>query len=380
MNLELLRSKKKALITLFIALLQGTSVSPCRADVDSAGYIDKVGHIIVKVPLANGRHEFSDQLALEEGKAFVYFDLDGRKILNLKGSVAGPFSEGLACFGKYRFKTGFVGKDGKLKIAPDFEAASDFSGSRACVRRNGKCGFIDTTGRPSVPAKFDNLAQYSEGLAAAEENGKIGFIDQSGEWKIRPQYDLVSGFSEGFSYVSNFKSGLSGYIGYDGKIAIELPSAQNDKAKSMVYFDYGQKVGRGVNLIVGLHKLAIWVPLYPSPKIFHEDLAVSSNEGLLGYIDKSGIFQIKPQFNLALPFSDGRALVAIGDKFGFIDNAGKAVIPLQYRKCYSFADGLAAVQTADGHWGFIDKHGAFVIQAKYKDARPFSEGRAWVHF
>jgi hypothetical protein len=296
----------------------------------------------------------------------------------LKGALAGPFAEGLASFGKYKFKTGFIGKDGNFKIAPEFEAASDFNDSKACIRKNGKCGFIDTTGKPAVPTKFDSLAQYSEGLAAAEENGKIGFIDQSGEWRIPPQYDLVSGFSEGLSYVANFKSGLSGYIGNDGNIAFKLPVTHNEKAKAIAFFDYGQKIGRGINLMSGLHKLAIWVPLYPSPKIFHEGLAVSGQQGRFGYIDKSGEFKIKPQFDLALPFSNGRALVAVGDKFGFIDEAGSPVIPLQYRKCYSFTEELAAVQKADGYWGFVDKQGKFVIPAKFRDARPFAEGRAWV--
>ena len=45
-----------------------------------------------------------------------------------------------------------------------------------------------------------------------------------------------------------------------------------------------------------------------------------------GYIDKTGKIVINPQFDEAGTFSDGLAVVRLGDKFGYIDTSGKIAV------------------------------------------------------
>ena len=42
-----------------------------------------------------------------------------------------------------------------------------------------------------------------------------------------------------------------------------------------------------------------------------------------GFIDKNGKWTINPQFDEAMPFSDGLAQVKIGRKIGYVDTDGK---------------------------------------------------------
>ena len=54
---------------------------------------------------------------------------------------------------------------------------------------------------------------------------------------------------------------------------------------------------------------------------------VWDERGKYGFIDGSGRVRIGPQFDGALPFTEGLAAVRLGDKWGFIDPSGKVVVP-----------------------------------------------------
>jgi hypothetical protein len=73
---------------------------------------------------------------------------------------------------------------------------------------------------------------------------------------------------------------------------------------------------------------------------------------------KTGTFVINPQFDDALPFSEGLAAVRIGDfetgKWGFIDKTGSFVINPQFDTVRSFTEGLALVEDGTTRkFGFI---------------------------
>jgi hypothetical protein len=106
-----------------------------------------------------------------------------------------------------------------------------------------------------------------------------------------------------------------------------------------------------------------------------------SVEGKWGYIDNTGTIKIQPQFELALPFFEGLAVVGLNGKMGYIDTSGTLVIPMQYAMHSDFSDGLCLVMVQEGGnqtWGYIDKTGATVIQPTFDTANDFSEGLAGV--
>ncbi len=79
-----------------------------------------------------------------------------------------------------------------------------------------------------------------------------------------------------------------------------------------------------------------------------------------GYKNKKGEVVISPQFDGALMFSEGRALVKVGGKWGYIDREGRIVISPQFDDAGSFSEGRAPVEVG-GKWGYIDRSGNLIL-------------------
>jgi hypothetical protein len=116
---------------------------------------------------------------------------------------------------------------------------------------------------------------------------------------------------------------------------------------------------------------------------FSDGLAAVAPRGAyrFGIIDENGMMVVRPQFRRLGSFSEDLAPAAIHPgRFGFIDRAGEFVIPPQFATADTFRDGMAQVTIADGPrvYGFIDTSGRQVIPCRYESVRDFSEGFAAV--
>ncbi|HXG83757.1 MAG TPA: WG repeat-containing protein [Pyrinomonadaceae bacterium] len=131
-------------------------------------------------------------------------------------------------------------------------------------------------------------------------------------------------------------------------------------------------------------------PQFESATDFVEGRAIvgiRNDEFKLSYIDEAGRLIAFPQFDNVQNFSEGLAAVGVGEftmhgggnhKWGFVDKTGKLVIELNFREIRDFSEGLAAVMNEDGKWGYIDKTGKVVIPFQFEDAFSFSEDLACV--
>jgi len=99
--------------------------------------------------------------------------------------------------------------------------------------------------------------------------------------------------------------------------------------------------------------------------------------GKHGYIDKTGAFVVTPKFEEAFDFTEQVALVKSGGKYGYIDHSGGYAITPQFDDAYHFSDGLAAVKVGD-RWGYINKSGATVIAPQFVQVASFFDGLAQV--
>ena len=83
-----------------------------------------------------------------------------------------------------------------------------------------------------------------------------------------------------------------------------------------------------------------------------------ADTGLFGYIDKTGVWRIEPQFKSAYGFSDGRAMVQLEDgSWAYIDRTGALAIPevrdsdgstYPLKSSVNFREGIAAVEIDTG--------------------------------
>ena len=142
-----------------------------------------------------------------------------------------------------------------------------------------------------------------------------GYVDKSGRFVIKPQFKDARPFSEGLAVV-NFNQ----YINKNGNLLFKI------------------KGGFGAD--------------------FHEGLAVArifgkeGNKDKYGFIDKKGEFAIEPKFDSATDFSEGLALVHMGEEIYAIDKAGEFVFKCDFKKSdilqiNKYSEGLALVCFAD---------------------------------
>lgn len=250
---------------------------------------------------------FKEATVFSEDLAWVVSENGAPTAINSKGEVkitlqdaetVKIFQEGLAAFSvteDSKVKWGFVDKDGKVAISPQFAATGNFAGGKCAVQNEeGKWGFIDSEGKIAISYQFDEAEKFVNGQAAVEFDGKAGAIDEAGKYVINPQFDGIT--EDGDLYLIE-QGEKFGWATREGQIVI------NPQFTTAFTFNGG-------------------------------DIAPVQVGETWGYVDKDGKIVINPQFKVALPFISGVAAVLSGEKVGFIDSEGKYLINPQY-------DGIA---------------------------------------
>src|SRR6218665_2038281 len=77
-------------------------------------------------------------------------------------------------------KWGYIDKNGKITIKPQFDEAQWFQEGLASVKLDGKWGYIDKTGKMAIKPQFEDAQWFHEGLARIKLGSKLGYIDKTG--------------------------------------------------------------------------------------------------------------------------------------------------------------------------------------------------------
>ncbi len=284
-----------------------------------------------------------DVLPVKSGEKWGYIDKEGKYVVNPQFDNAMLFSEGIACV-EVDNKFGYISEDGKYLINPIYKDATYFSeGLAGVVIENGYPSYIDKKGE--IKFTMNNAERcrvFSEGLAAVLIKNKWGFINSSGEIVIQPQYEFVSDFSNGLAVFSQKVKNevLKGYINTKGEIVI---NAQFKNA-----YD------------------------------FNNDLALINMNEKWGFINTEGKIIINPQFENADFFAEDLCVIKQGDNYGFIDKTGKIIINPQFKQAGSFSEKLAVVKSSDDKYGYINKEGKYEINPQFEEAGNFTKGIAYI--
>jgi len=357
------------------------------------GYIDRDGHEVSE-PRFTRTYGFSEGLAVVfEDWRPSYVNREGSIALAGNWQDADSFARGMAPVAiEDTAHWGYVDRNGETKIAPVFEAATPFhqpvavvlvhGGRHRWITQSGELvgdpfdyyqhdprsgffegrawiydhektslGCFDEQARPAFARRFHTVMPFSEGLSAVWEVGgsKWGYIDRTGNTVIPPSFDEAYGFAEGVAVVRIGKEHR--LIDPRGKL-VSAPFASDGMCSKTV------SEGR-----------------LPVP-----------GKGGVGFIDKGGELVIRPRYQQAAGFFEGRAAVAIRAKgkapgavvWGHIDADGEWVVRPTYDSTNRFVEGRAPVQLGR-RWGFIGPDGALVVEPRYRHVQhAFIEGRAWV--
>jgi hypothetical protein len=286
-----------------------------------------------------------------------YVDRNGRMVIEPQWDDAEPFADGLAAVGNRHVEVdggvsrtisrqGWIDRTGRVVIPLTWDDAGNFVEGRARVKQGDRWGYVDRTGAVVVKPEYDDAAPFSEGLAAVKRGDRTGFIDPSGAVVIPFKFTRAA-------WIASFKDGRAA--------AFEGPHADDDRA------GYIDRTGRMV-----IPARFAWA------QPFSEGLAIVRTElsSPVTVIDRDGRTVIDTGGLDALSFSEGLAAVRTEAGWTYIDTTGKTVIgPLPYRHVGIFVDGRAGVCRGSA-WGFIDRTGREVIPTTWTGIARFQDGLA----
>lgn len=75
------------------------------------------------------------------------------------------------------------------------------SDESAAVKQDGKWGFMDKEGKIMIEPQYEDARSFCNGYAAVKQNGKWGFINKEGTVIIEPQFSETMDFSDGSVFV-----------------------------------------------------------------------------------------------------------------------------------------------------------------------------------
>jgi hypothetical protein len=189
---------------------------------------------------------------------------------------------------------GYITRDGRLAIEPQYDRAYRFVDNRALIRRDGRFGFIDTTGSTVIPAEYADAWHFSEGLAPVQRDSLWGFIDRSGDMAVDPQFNLAPSVVEETQHNPTYRrTRIDGQVGYrNAEGSLVIP------------------------------------PAFDQAWYFSEGRARIRTDGKWGYIDRSGEVVVPPRFEQAWDVRNGLARVRLPDgRMGYVTRAGTLVWP-----------------------------------------------------
>lgn len=102
----------------------------------------------------------------------------------------------------------------------------------------------------------------------------------------------------------------------------------------------------------------------------------SSQNGLKGFVNKTGKEVIACQYDETLNFVDGIVGVKKNGKWGYINSKNETVIPFEYDDAFGAGGGLAAVGK-NGKYGLVDYNNNIVVPMEYDDMSSFVGGVAY---
>ncbi|MDF2669441.1 MAG: hypothetical protein K0R67_1747 [Paenibacillus sp.] len=196
------------------------------------GYIDRKGDYVI-APEYQFAGDFSEGFAaVQKDRLWGFIDRNGKMVVAPEYDMVDAFHNGLALVrGR---KSGFIDSTGKLVI--DFSALGiseygRFAEEFAAVRQDDKVGYIDRNGKWVIPPQYELGQSFDYGVAVVKLEGSFGLIDKSGVFVVKPQYKYATFLYNGLVLVQ--KDDKWGVIDKSGKWVIP---AEYDRTETLIYF------------------------------------------------------------------------------------------------------------------------------------------------
>ncbi len=102
---------------------------------------------------------------------------------------------------------GFIDKNGKTIIKPQFISADNFSEDLAAVRIGGRYGYIDTLGNIAIPPQYDLATSFINGQAKVFIEGRPFFLYKHGTITFSHPFRNITSFDNHTFAIATTNSG-----------------------------------------------------------------------------------------------------------------------------------------------------------------------------
>ena len=291
-------------------------------------------------------------------------------------------------------KWGYIDGSGRFVIQPHYEYAEDFQqNGLAIVQMNNRSGLINKLGSFVVSPVYQSIAPFSEGRAAVIDDRGFRVIDEKGRILTPQAYSYIGTYKEGralFNKTDAQGRSAYGYLDRDGREAIGaqyLAATDFQDGKAVV------QVREGEYALIDTSGRILQTYPYASVGPLGDGLLAFARtaDGPKGYLDESGRVVIEPQYSVALPFEDGRAIVNASvdftqNQYGLIDKTGAYLIPPEYNDLELLGEGRVALGKAidpnrpylGSTYAIADADGPILTDFLYENVGRYKEGVASV--
>ncbi|MGK0390314.1 MAG: hypothetical protein ACI94Y_003066 [Maribacter sp.] len=308
---------------------------------------------------------------------------------------------------------GYIDTLGRMKVPPDYQAATPFINNIGIVKKAGKWGLVnrmaeeilpcqyskityfddaspilhieskckkyglvDSLGTTVSESKFDNIREECGGLMAFRKNKKWGYILSNGHAAINEQYVKANDFKENKAAV--FDGFKWGFINKRGELIIDFQYSRAGNFNSGLAW---AKTTKGFGYINEKNEFVI-PPQFRKAYDFEGGVARVKEKGKIRLINMRGVFISSYQFDDLSSFDKYNLAVARGNfknsiYYFLVNKKGEKVGNQTFRRIYPFREGMAAVKKK-GKYGFINAQGQLIVPATFDKVSQFSEGFAWV--
>jgi hypothetical protein len=310
--------------------------------------------IIVQGPNGKGAfHEYGEEIfASEYDQIEVFYT----RLLARKGNEFWVYDHTLR-------KTTPIGSFQEAKLALN---------GQVITQNNGRY-FLPLSDNPQK--QFDEIWEVNENYLISKESSGFGLISREGNYILDPIIDHMSHLEGDYFYA------------YDGNqyMLIRCLEARAD----IRYTSYHKITLQDGMLLEYIHGklrrvmdndgiLLDQVGMEKVTDVGGKHYNVLMKDNKIGLLGPKG-WQVSPmvEADIILPGSEGLFPASKSGKFGFIDKSGNWVIKNQYNNVGKFKDGIAPFNL-DGRWGFITSQGIQITGADYDQISYFHQGKAIV--
>lgn len=313
-----------------------------------------------------------DNLISSDGKKYTYYDLNGKKLLELESENE------IFDFEVFKLMNSkddlFVStKDGvtygvidssKKEVLPS-KYHSVFIVSKNCFiveNENNSYSVVNASGVNLFETNYDRYINYDNAAVALVSGDKWSIIDQNGNLVSKVNYSYVVDYS-----YDKDKTKAVVLVGQYGDDTSDIYIFKNESLNIIekvgssifvkdkyIYYAVSDGTFSSYDIVSGNVKKNVVVDFSLNGMI-----TTVSSGGLLGYKSTDGKIVIKEQYQVegTTDFTKyGLAVVSLNDLKGVIDKKGKQIIPCKYKTIYVFSGNVFVVSDDDQTYYLIDNN------------------------